>query len=260
MDNQIQVFNNPEFGEIRTICEDNKVLFCGNDVAKALGYAVPRKALLDHCPSVLKRNAWVQTGVKADGSPAMRETEMTFITESGVYRLVFGSKLPAAEKFTDWVTEEVLPSIRQHGAYMTQEKLQEVLCNPDTLFQIVATLKEESDKRKALEAKNSELEVAMTIAAPKVEYYEELCDRNALTGIYETAKLLGVPPRRFTEALVKHHYLFRNKKGVLMPCEAKNDGLFEVKEVLGESNKWSGTQTLITVKGRDVFRMMRLGV
>lgn len=151
-------------------------------------------------------------------------------------------------------------SIRKHGAYLTQETLQEAIFNPDSLLKIAMAFKEESDKRKALEAKNSELEVAMTIAAPKVEYYEELCDRNALTGIYETAKLLGVPPRRFTEALVKHHYLFRNKKGVLMPCEAKNNGLFEVKEVLGESNKWSGTQTLITVKGRDVFRMMRLGV
>lgn len=251
MDNQIQVFNNPEFGEIRTICEGDKVLFCGSDVAKALGYQNPSRDVNRHCKAITERCTTDSVG---------RQQSMLFIPESDVYRLVFGSKLPSAEKFTDWVTEEVLPSIRQHGAYMTQETLQEAFCNPDSLLKIAMALKEESDKRKALEAKNSELEVAMTIAAPKVEYYEELCDRNALTGIYETAKLLGVPPRRFTEALVKHHYLFRNKKGVLMPCEAKNNGLFEVKEVLGESNKWSGTQTLITVKGRDVFRMMRLGV
>nr|DAG42998.1 MAG TPA: hypothetical protein [Caudoviricetes sp.] len=183
-----------------------------------------------------------------------------YIPENVFYRLAMKAKNEAAEKFQAFIADEVIPSIRKHGAYMTQETLQEAFCNPDSLLKIAMALKEESDKRKALEAKNSELEVAMTIAAPKVEYYEELCDRNALTGIYETAKLLGVPPRRFTEALVKHHYLFRNKKGVLMPCEAKNDGLFEVKEVLGESNKWSGTQTLITVKCRDVFRMMRLGV
>lgn len=260
MEHDIQVFNNPEFGEIRTICEDDTVLFCGNDVATALGYTKPYNAIATHCPYTLKRGIGVQTGVKADGTPAMQEVEMSFITESGVYRLVFGSKLPTAEKFTDWVTEEVLPSIRKHGAYMTQETLQEAFCNPDSLLKIAMALKEESDKRKALEAKNSQMEVELTIAKPKVEYYEELCDRNALTGIYETAKLLGVPPRRFTEALVKHHYLFRNKKGVLMPCEAKNNGLFEVKEVLGESNKWSGTQTLITVKGRELFRMLRLGV
>lgn len=183
-----------------------------------------------------------------------------YIPENVFYRLAMKAKNEAAEKFQAFIADEVIPSIRKHGAYMTQETLQEAFCNPDSLLKIAMALKEESDKRKALEAKNSELEVAMTIAAPKVEYYEELCDRNALTGIYETAKLLGVPPRRFTEALVKHHYLFRNKKGVLMPCEAKNNGLFEVKEVLGESNKWSGTQTLITVKGRELFRMMRLGV
>lgn len=251
MEHNIQVFNNPEFGEIRTICEGDKVLFCGSDVAKALGYQNPSRDVNRHCKAITERCATDSVG---------RQQSMLFIPESDVYRLVFGSKLPSAEKFTDWVTEEVLPTLRKHGAYMTQETLQEAFCNPDSLLKIAMALKEESDKRKALEAKNSELEVAMTIAAPKVEYYEELCDRNALTGIYETAKLLGVPPRRFTEALVKHHYLFRNKKGVLMPCEAKNDGLFEVKEVLGESNKWSGTQTLITVKGRDVFRMMRLGV
>lgn len=253
MEHNIQIFNNPEFGEIRTICEGDKVLFCGSDVAKSLGYDQPHKAIDRHCRYGTKRT------IPHPQSPE-KSIEMLFIPESDVYRLVFGSKLPSAEKFTDWVTEEVLPSIRKHGAYMTQETLQEALCNPDSLLKIAMALKEESDKRKALEAKNSELTVELTIAAPKVEFFNELCDRNALTGIYETAKLLGVPPRRFTEALVKHHYLFRNKKGVLMPCEAKNNGLFEVKEVLGGSNKWSGTQTLITVKGRDVFRMMRLGV
>lgn len=251
MDNQIQVFNNPEFGEIRTICEDDTVLFCGSDVAKALGYQNPSRDVNRHCKAITERCTTDSVG---------RQQSMLFIPESDVYRLVFGSKLPSAEKFTDWVTEEVLPSIRKHGAYMTQEKLQEVLCNPDTLFQIVSSLKEESDKRKALEAKNSELEVAMTIAQPKLEYYEELCSREGLTGIYETAKLLGVPPRKFTADLVKHHYLFRNKKGALMPCEDKNNGLFEVKEVFSDNNRWSGSQTLITFKGRDVFRMMRLGI
>ena len=253
MENNIQIFNNPEFGEIRTLCDGDKVLFCGLDVATALGYTKPRNALERHCRYALKQ------GVPHPQSPD-KTIEMSFIPESDVYRLAFGSKLPAAEKFTDWVTEEVLPSIRKHGAYMTQETLQEAFCNPDSLLKIAMALKAESDKRKALEAKNSELEVAMTIAQPKLEYYEELCSRDGLTGIYETAKLLGVPPRKFTADLVKHHYLFRNKKGVLMPCEEKNNGLFEVKEVFSDSNRWSGSQTLITFKGRDVFRMMRLGI
>lgn len=251
MENNIQIFNNPEFGEIRTVEIDNEPWFVGKDVAVILGYSNPQKAIRDH---IDEDDRTVNESFTVNG------TAIALINESGLYSLVLSSKLPTAKKFKRWVTSEVLPSIRKHGAYLTQETLQEALCNPDTLFQIVSSLKEESDKRKALEAKNSELEVAMTIAAPKVEYYEELCARGALTGIYETAKLLGVPPRKFTEDLVKHHYLFRNKKGVLMPCEDKNNGLFEVKEVFSDNNRWSGSQTLITFKGRDVFRMMRLGI
>ena len=106
MNNQIQVFNNEEFGEIRTLCDGERVLFCGSDVAKALGYAAPRNAISARCKGALKRCALTNGG----------EQEMYFIPESDVYRLVFGSKLPTAEKFTDWVTEEVLPSIRKHGA------------------------------------------------------------------------------------------------------------------------------------------------
>ena len=107
--NDLTTFSNPEFGTVRTLEEDNgTVLFCASDVAKALGYAVPRKAILDHCKGVLKRNTLTPGG----------EQEMSFIPESDLYRLVFSSKLPTAEKFTDWVTSEVLPSIRKTGGYM----------------------------------------------------------------------------------------------------------------------------------------------
>ena len=253
MNNDIQIFTNPEFGEIRTVCEDDKVLFCGGDVAKALGYAVPRKALLDHCPHVLKRNVGVQTGVKADGSPAMQEVEMSFITESGVYRLVFGSKLPAAEKFTDWVTEEVLPSIRKNGGYIAgQESMTPAELMASALLMAQRTLAER-------EARIADLTVQNQIMQPKAEYFDELCDRETLTGIYETAKELGVAPRKFTADLVKHRYLYRGKKGQLLPYESKNDGLFVLKETFNNQTKWSGTQTLITVKGRELFRMLRLG-
>ena len=105
--NEMTVFQNREFGSVRTLEEDGKVLFCGNDVARALGYEVPRKALRDHCKGVLKRNTLTSGG----------NQQMSFIPESDVYRLAFQSKLPGAEKFTDWVTEEVLPSIRRTGGY-----------------------------------------------------------------------------------------------------------------------------------------------
>ena len=119
--NELMIFDNPEFGTVRTLEEDGAILFCGSDVAKALGYTNPRDALSRHCRGVVKRDAWVQTGEKADGTPATRATEMSFIPESDLYRLIFSSKLPTAEKFTDWVTIEVLPSIRKHGQYVAPQ-------------------------------------------------------------------------------------------------------------------------------------------
>ena len=124
--NQMEIFKNPEFGSIRTFEQDGKVLFCGTDVATALGYANPRKAVRDHTRCGTKCSIGVQTGKKADGSPAVQMVEMLFIPEGDVYRLIVHSKLPSAERFERWVFDEVLPSIRQHGAYLTREKLWEV--------------------------------------------------------------------------------------------------------------------------------------
>ena len=108
--NEMQVFNNPEFGEVRTIEENGAILFCGSYVAKALGYTNPSKAINDHCRGDLtKRYPIVDALGRTQGA--------IFIPESDLYRLVFSSKLPTAEKFTDWVTKEVLPSIRKTGGY-----------------------------------------------------------------------------------------------------------------------------------------------
>ena len=115
--NQMEIFKNPEFGSIRTFEQDGKVLFCGTDVATALGYANPRKAVRDHTRCGTKCSIGVQTGKKADGTPAVQMVEMLFIPEGDVYRLIVHSKLPSAERFERWVFDEVLPSIRQHGAY-----------------------------------------------------------------------------------------------------------------------------------------------
>lgn len=136
--NEVTIFNNPEFGEVRTLeTEDGKVLFCGADVAKALGFAKPSNAIQAHCKGALKRGTPTNGGVQ----------EMTFIPESDVYRLAFGSKLPTAEKFTDWVTEEVLPSIRKNGCYSKQE-----------ISPMLQYLIQMEQKQNAIEAKQKELE------------------------------------------------------------------------------------------------------
>lgn len=107
MDNKLTVFNNADFGEIRTLEENGTVLFCGIDVATALGYSKPRNALATHCKGALKRGALTDGGIQ----------EMSFIPEGDVYRLIARSKLPTAERFESWVFDEVLPSIRKNGEY-----------------------------------------------------------------------------------------------------------------------------------------------
>jgi prophage antirepressor-like protein len=248
--NELMIFNNPEFGEVRTLEEDGKVIFCGSDVAKALGYANSRKAISDHCRGVTKRYTPTASG----------EQEMSFIPESDLYRLVFSSKLPTAEKFTEWVTAEVLPSIRKHGAYMTQDTLEAAILNPDYLLKVVTALKDETDKRKALEVSNAALAVDLEIARPKADYFDQLVERNTLTNFRETAKQLDTPPKKFVAFLLEKKYIYRDKKGKLLPYEQKNNGLFEVKECFNEKTQWSGTQTLVTPKGRETFRLLFAGV
>lgn len=154
--NELQIFNNPEFGEIRTLEENGQVLFCGVDVAGALGYIKPTNAVARHCKGALKRGVWVQTGEKADGSPALRETEMTFIPESDLYRLIFGSKLEKAERFTDWVTMEVLPSIRRTGSYAMQQAMtpaQLLAAQAQVLVDMERRMNDMQDQAQALETK-----------------------------------------------------------------------------------------------------------
>ena len=107
----LTVFESAQFGSIRTLTEDGKVLFCGNDVARALGFTRPKDAVRDHCRGAVKRRLPTEGGGQ----------EMNFIPESDLYRLAFQSKLPGAVRFTDWVTEEVLPSIRRTGGYLPAE-------------------------------------------------------------------------------------------------------------------------------------------
>lgn len=142
--NDMMIFNNPEFGEIRSIEENGKVLFCGSDVAKALGYAKPQNAIDRHCKGALKR------GIPHPQSKD-KTIEMLFIHEGDIYRLAAKSELPGAERFESWIFDEVLPSIRKHGAYMTPETLEAAILNPDTMIKLCTALKDEQDKRKALE-------------------------------------------------------------------------------------------------------------
>ena len=113
---------------------------------------------------------------------------------------------------------------------------------------------------KKIKAINSELTVDNQIMAPKAAYFDELVDRNLLTNFRETAKQLEIPPKKFVSFLLAKKFIYRDKKGKLLPYEDKNSGLFEVKECFNEKTQWSGTQTLITPKGRETFRLLCQGL
>ena len=208
--NQMEIFKNAEFGSIRTFEQDGKVLFCGTDVATALGYANPRKAVRDHTRCGTKCSIGVQTGKKADGSPAVQMVEMLFIPEGDVYRLIVHSKLPSAERFERWVFDEVLPSIRQHGAYLTREKLWEVATSPEALLKLCSDLLAEREKNAALREDNARLQ-------GKAVYYDLFIDLRHSTNLRTTAKELDVPERRFVRFLLERRYVYRTPSGCVLP-------------------------------------------
>ena len=180
MTDQIQLFNNPEFGSIRVANDENgNVLFCGKDITDALCYTNSSKAIADHCKGVTKRYALTNGG----------EQEMSFITEGDVYRLICCSQLPKAEKFERWVFDEVLPTINKHGAYLTPEKIEEVLDDPDTIIQLATKLKQEREHNKQLSAtccelglQNKKQEQYINELKPKADYTDLiLCNRGLVT-------------------------------------------------------------------------------
>lgn len=182
-----------------------------------------------------------------------------FIPENIFYRLAMKAKNEAAEAFQAKIADEVIPSIRKHGAYMTEDTIDRMIDSPEFGIKLLTALKEEKNKRKALEIANSSLTVDLEIARPKAEYFDSLIDRNLLTNFRETAKQLEVPPKKFVDFLLEKKYIYRDKRGKLLPYEDKNSGLFEVKECFNEKTNWSGTQTLVTPKGRETFRLLCVG-
>ena len=248
--NELQIINNAEFGELRTIEENDKLLFCGGDVAKALGYINVRDALAKHCKGVVKRDAPTKSGIQ----------EMSFIPEGDVYRLICHSKLEGAERFERWVFDEVLPAIRQKDVYATDDFIERTVSDPEYAIAILTALKDERKRRKNAEALSATLTVDLAIAQPKAAYFDELVDRNLLTGFRETAKLLKISEKKFVAFLIEHKYIYRDRNGKLCPHADKNNGLFEVKECYNEKTDWRGTQTLVTPKGRETFRLLCQGI
>ena len=227
MSDNVSVFESRDFGSIRTLEEDNKVLFRGSDVAKALGYKRANDAVSAHCKGTVKRRAPTKGG----------EQKLLFIPEGDVYRLIAHSKLPSAEKFERWVFDEVLPTIRKHSAYMTGETLERALTNPDFLIQLATKLKEEQTLRLQAEAKVAEQNDQLVAQKPMVTFANSVkaSDTSILVG--ELAKLLkqngcATGERRLYATLRNEGFLIR-RKGTdwNMPTQkAMEMNLFEINE------------------------------
>jgi putative antirepressor len=246
---ELQIFKNEEFGEIRTVELEGKPYFCGKDVAGALGYAIPKDAIAAHCKGAVKHRTLTNGGIQ----------ELLFIPEGDLYRLIVSSKLPTAEKFECWVFDEVLPSIRKHGGYISgQAEMSPEELMARALQVAQKTLEEREARISLLTAENSVLTVEKQMLQPKADYFDELVDRNLLTNFRETAKQLSIKQNDFVNFLLEKKYVYRDKRGKLMPYADRNTGLFEVKECFNEKTQWCGTQTLITPKGRETFRLLYL--
>ena len=164
--NELMIFNNPEFGEVRTVEIDGEPWMVGKDVAQALGYKNPQEAVRNHVDDEDK-------GVSEILTPGGKQN-VPIINESGLYSLVLSSKLPGAKKFRRWVTSEVLPSIRKHGAYMSPATIEKLISDPDTIIQLATALKEEQEKRKALEAENEVQRQAIADFQPIKQYVDTI--------------------------------------------------------------------------------------
>lgn len=265
---ELKIFENEEFGKIRTAVIDDEPYFVGKDVSTVFGDK-------NHNRTLARVDDEDKTIIEIIDSMG-RKQNVIAINESGLYSMLFAmqpqkanhdgvpnaypietqERIDKLHKFKRWVTSDVLPSIRKHGAYLTSERINELLRDPDTIIQLCNQLKSEQLKNQRLKADNSQLTVDKQIMQPKADYFDELVDRNLLTGIRETAKELGIKQNVFTAFLLKHKYLYRDKKGRLMPYADKNDGLFELKECYNEKTKWTGTQTMVTPKGKETFRLL----
>lgn len=244
----IKIFNNAEFGEIRVMLIDDDPWFVGKDIAVALGYNNPQKAIRDHVDEQ-------DRGVNEMDTPGGKQP-IIIINESGLYSLIFSSKLESAQRFKHWVTHEVLPSIRKHGMYMTDNLLETAIANPDFVIGLIQNMKAEKEKSAALQMQNKQLCEKNEEMQPKADYFDDLVAWNLAVCFRGTAKELRIPERKFIKLLIEDGYVYRDKNGNLLPKAGKGDELFVVKEFLNRKNKHGGLQTRVTPKGRETFRLL----
>lgn len=231
--NELQIFNNSEFGQIRTATINNSIWFVASDVASALGYSNPRKAILDHCKGVTKRDTPTSSGIQS----------ISYINEGDMYRLIMKSKLPSAEKFESWVVDEVLPSIRKNGGYIAnQENLtpEQIVANALVVAQNIILQKDKQIEE----------------MKPKAEFFDCVADSKSAFSMTEVAKVIdckGIGRNKLFEFLREQGILDRYN----VPYQRYVDnGWFRVIEqkYVKDGEPVVTTKTLVYQKGIDAIR------
>lgn len=248
--NELKIFENPEFGKIRTINKENEIWFVGKDVSEALGYVDTFGALKKHVDGEDKTTLPIQQ------SGSNYKTNATVINESGLYSLVLSSKLPQAKAFKRWITHDVIPAIRKHGGYLTNDKIEEVLTDPDTIIKLATTLKEERLKR-------AEAERRLEEAKPKMIFADAVSASDTTILIGDLAKLIKqngheIGQKRLFEWLRKNGYLIkRYGADYNSPTQrAMELGLFKIKETAithSDGHVTVSKTVKVTGKGQQYF-------
>lgn len=246
--NNLQIFNSPDFGQIRTIQQNGEPWFVGKDVAQALGYSQTAKAVREH----VKDN---HKGMSVLDTPGGKQ-ETTIIDEAGLYSLVMRAKTEKAEAFQEWVTSEVLPAIRKHGGYLTADKIEQALTDPDTIIKLATTLKEERAARQQAEA-------SLKAAQPKMLFADVVSASDSTILIGDLAKILkqnGHPigqKRLFCWMREQGYLIKRAGADYNSPTQrAMELGLFKIKETAishSDGHVSVSKTTKVTGKGQQYF-------
>ena len=235
--NELTVFNNEEFGEIRTITIDSEPWFVAADVCRALEIGNPSMAV--------ERLDDDEKGISTIDTLGGKQ-RMTIINEPGLYSLVLSSRKPEAKAFKRWVTHDILPTIRKTGGYMTDELLAKCQKDPNVMFAFAEELLKLRDKTNVLESK-------LDVAQPKADFYDTFVSPNKCTGLRDTAKELGISERKFVNFLIDEKYLYRTPAQQLRPYAKKsNEGLFETKDWYTKSDIVK-IRVFFTPQGKQFF-------
>lgn len=240
MDNKLVTFENAAFGKTRTLTIDGEPWFVAADVCKALELGNPSMTV--------ERLDADEKGISSIDTLGGKQ-RMAIINEPGLYSVILCSRKPEAKAFKRWITHEVIPAIRKYGGYMTKSLLEQVLENPNLIYEFARRMLAEQQK-------NERLKQELDRAKPKADYYDAFIHPESCTNIRATAKELKVPEKMFTAFLIRKRYLYRAPSGGLMPyAKAADDGLFFVKDYIAV-NGHQGVYTLVTPKGKALFLSM----